>query len=154
MANTYTQVFIQIVFAVQNRAALVSREWKDRLEKYITGIVQSKRHKLIRINCMPDHVHIFVGLKPHQALSDLVRDIKRDSSAFINSNKWVPGRFAWQEGFGAFSYSVSDVDRVVRYIVNQEQHHKRATLTQEYEALLAEYGVEFDPRYTLKEPAE
>ena len=154
MANTYTQIFIQIVFAVKFRARLVSPVWKNGLERYITGIVQNKGHKMIRLSCMPDHSHIFIGMKPHEALSDLVRDVKRDSTAFINSQNWVRGRFAWQEGFGGFSYSPRDVDRVVKYIMNQEEHHRRVTFKEEYEVFLREFGVEYDPRYTLKEPSE
>lgn len=154
MPNTYTQIFIQIVFAVKYRARFISRIWKQSLEKYITGIIRNKGHKLIRLNCMPDHAHIFIGMKPHEALSDLVRDIKRDSTSFINSHNWLRGQFAWQEGFGGFSYSASDVDRIVRYIMNQEQHHRRVTFKEEYEAFLKEFGVEYDPRYILKEPGD
>lgn len=154
MANTYTQIFIQIVFAVKHRARLVSRAWKGELERYITGIIQNKGHKLIRLNCMPDHSHIFVGMKPHEALSDLVRDVKRDSTSFINSKGWLRGHFAWQEGFGGFSYSARDVDRVVRYIINQEKHHHVVTFREEYETFLREFGVEYDPHYVLREPED
>ena len=149
MANTYTQIYIHVVFAVKNRDALISPSWKERLHKYITGIVQNQGHKLIAVNTMPNHVHIFIGMKPDAALSDLVRDIKRDSTNFVNQEIRPHRRFSWQEGFGAFSYSHSQIDSVVRYIMNQEEHHRRRTFRQEYEALLKEYAVTYDTRYTF-----
>jgi len=107
MSNTYTQIYIHVVFAVKHRDALISSSWKERLHKYITGIVQNQGHKLIAVNTMPDHAHVFIGMKPDTALSDLVRDIKRDSTNFINNDIKIRGKFGWQEGFGAFSYSHS-----------------------------------------------
>ncbi|MDZ7355736.1 MAG: IS200/IS605 family transposase, partial [candidate division KSB1 bacterium] len=136
MANTYTQIYIHVVFAVQGRQNLLQPEHKEELHKYITGIVRNRGQKLIAINSMPDHVHLLIGLKPSIALSDLVRDIKAASSGFINEKKWVRGRFNWQEGFGAFSYSHSQVDRVVKYINTQEQHHTRKSFKAEYLELL------------------
>ena len=127
MANTYTQLYIHIVFAVQGRQSLIRPEHNDELQRYITGIVANNGQKLIAINNMPDHVHILIGQKPSIALSDLVRDIKAGSSGFINEQKWMPGRFAWQEGFGAFSYGHSQLGTVVRYIENQQEHHRKRT---------------------------
>ncbi len=150
MANTYTQIYIQIVFAVRNRAALISPQWKERLHKYITGIVQNKGHKLLAINSMPDHLHIFIGMKPDEALSDLVRDVKRDSTNFVNEEIKPKSRFGWQEGFGAFSYSRSAIDTVVKYILNQEEHHRRKTFREEYESFLKEFAVEYDTRYVFE----
>ena len=122
MANTYTQIYIHIVFAVKNRDALISREWNERLHKYITGIIQNQGNKLLAVNTMRNHAHIFIGLRPDAALSDLVRDIKKDSTNFINREIKIHGTFAWQVGFGAFSYSHSQIDTVVKYILSQEEH--------------------------------
>ncbi len=118
MANTYTQIYVQIVFAVQGRQCLIPRDYREELYKYTTGIIKKRDQKLIAINGMSDHVHVFVGMTPTVALSDLVRDIKAGSSGFINEKKWVHGRFNWQEGFGAFSYSHTQIDQVVKYIQN------------------------------------
>ncbi len=154
MPNTYTQLFVQIVFAVKYRARLIAPHWKDDLERYISGIVQTKGHKLIRICCMPDHAHIFIGMRPHEALSNLVRDIKKDSTNFVNAPGLTFGRFAWQEGFGAFSYAQSDVDRVVWYIMNQQAHHRKATFREEFEMFLREHEIKFDPKYVVNDPEE
>lgn len=121
MANTFSQIYIQTVFAVSNRASLVTPAFKEELYKYIAGIVRNQSQKLISINGVADHIHILIGLKPSMALSDLVRDIKSDSSDFINRNRWVRGRFSWQEGYGAFSYGHSQLDRIIKYIQNQEK---------------------------------
>ncbi len=152
MANSYTQLYIQIVFPVKYRARLISPIWKERLHRYITGIVQGKGHKMLQIHCMPDHAHIFIGMNPSEALSDLVRDIKKDSSAFINNKGLVQGRFAWQEGFGAFSYSHDDIPRVIHYIQNQEYHHKEKSFQQEYVKFLEEFHVDFKPDYIFEPP--
>ncbi|MDZ7269870.1 MAG: IS200/IS605 family transposase [candidate division KSB1 bacterium] len=149
MANTYTQIYIHVVFAVQGRQNLLQPEHKEELHKYITGIVRNRGQKLIAINSMPDHVHLLIGLKPSIALSDLVRDIKAASSGFINEKKWVRGRFNWQEGFGAFSYSHSQVDRVVKYINTQEQHHTRKSFKAEYLELLKKFEIEYDEKYVF-----
>ncbi len=132
MADTYSQIYIQVIFSVQGRLSLISHKNKDELYKYITGIVTNKGQKLIRINGLPDHVHILIGLKPSMALSDLVRDIKSNSSTFINRKNWIRGKFNWQEGFGAFSYGHSQLDRVIKYIDNQELHHRKTTFKEEY----------------------
>lgn len=147
MANTYTQIYIQVVFAVQHRQNLINKEKKEKLHKYIAGIIRNKNQKLIAINSMPDHVHIFIGMKPGIALSDLVRDIKNNSSTFINEKKWVMGKFNWQKGFGAFSYGHSQIDTVVKYIQNQESHHAKKTFKEEYLEILKKFDVEYDEKY-------
>jgi len=147
MANTYTRIYVHVVFAVRNRLCLIQREHKEELNKYITGIVKNRDQKMIAVNCMPDHVHTFIGLTPTIALSDLVRDIKAGSSGFINEKKWVRGKFNWQEGFGAFSYSHAQIDQVVKYILNQEEHHKKKTFKEEYLEILRTFAVEYDERY-------
>jgi REP element-mobilizing transposase RayT len=149
MANTFTQIYIQIVFSTQSRQNLIYRDIKDEIYKYITGIVQNKDHKLITLNGMPDHVHIFTGMKPKESISDLVRDIKRDSSNFINSKNWIRGKFNWQEGFGAFSYGHSQIDDVFQYIQNQEKHHEKQTFKQEYLNFLKIFDIEYDEQYVF-----
>jgi REP element-mobilizing transposase RayT len=150
MANTYTQIYLHVVFAVEGRQSLIAPEHNDELQKYITGIVSGQKQKLIAINNIPDHLHMLVGLKPDMALSDLVRDIKANSSRFIREKHWVPGRFSWQEGFGAFSYSRSQLGTVIRYIENQQKHHAKRSFLDEYTALLEKFGVEYDQRYIFK----
>jgi putative transposase len=150
MANTYTQIYIQIVFAVQGRQSLIREQHNEELQKYVGGIISGQGQKLIAINNMPDHCHILVGQKPNIALSDLVRDIKAGSSGFINDRQWVPGRFSWQEGFGAFSYSHSQLDTVVNYIQNQQRHHRGKSFTEEYLELLARFNVSHDQAYIFK----
>ena len=150
MPNTYTQIYIHIVFAVKYREALISSSWKERLHKYMTGIIQNQGHKLISINTMPNHAHIFIGMKPDVALSDLVRDIKRDSTNFVNNEIKMRGKFGWQEGFGAFSYSHSQIDSVAQYILNQEEHHRLKTFREEYETMLKDYAVEYNDRYVFE----
>jgi REP element-mobilizing transposase RayT len=152
MANTYSQIHIQFVFAVKYRYGLVQPNWKDELYKYMTGIVQNHVHKLLAINGMPGHVHLLVRLRPTQSLADLMRELKGDSSKWINENKWVKGKFEWQEGYGAFSYGISQVPKVIAYIRNQEEHHKKKTFLEEYEALLKIFKIEYDERYVFKLP--
>lgn len=151
MANTYTQMYIQLVFAVQNRTSLIQATWKDELFKYITGIVQNNKHKLIAINGMPNHIHIFIGYKPHQPIPDLLQDIKGSSSGWINKKGFIIDRFRWQEGYGAFSYSHSHINMVVKYIINQEQHHKKKTFKEEYLDLLNRFSVDYDEQYILRD---
>ncbi|PIF32012.1 REP element-mobilizing transposase RayT [Flavobacterium sp. 9] len=151
MANTYSQLYIHIVFAVKGRQNLISTVWKDEVYKYITGIVTNKEQKLIVINGMPDHVHILIGLKPNKSISDLVRDIKANSSKFINDKKWVNGKFEWQTGFGAFSYSHSQLTNVIKYIRNQEEHHKTKTFKEEYIEFLKLFDVDFKNEYLFEE---
>ena len=154
MANTYSQIYLHVVFAVEGRQNLIRPEHNDELQKYITGIVSGRKQKLIAINNMPDHVHLLVGLQPDVALSDLVRDIKAGSSGLIKRQRWVAGRFSWQEGFGAFSHSRSQLDTVIRYIQNQQKHHAKKTFRQEYVELLEKFGVDYDPRYIFKPQTE
>ena len=127
MANTYTQIHIQVVFAVQNRESLIKELWKDDLYKYITGIIQNNNHKVLQINGVADHIHILFGMRPTQSLSDLMKQVKQDSSKWINKQGLVNGKFSWQSGFGAFSYSKSEVPKIIRYIKNQEEHHRKIT---------------------------
>ena len=141
MANTYSQIYIQIVFAVKGRQNLIRKEHKVEIHKYITGIVRNKKQKLLAINCMPDHTHIFAGLTPDIKISDLVRDVKSISSSFINDKKFVKGKFSWQHGFGAFSYSLSHIDNVVKYVLNQEEHHKKMTFQEEYEDFINKFNL-------------
>jgi putative transposase len=150
MSNTYTQLYIQIVFAVQSRQNLIPHQHKDELHKYITGIIQKRNHKMLAINSMPDHIHVFIGLKPSQSISDLVRDIKTNSSSFITTKKWTKGTFNWQEGYGAFSYSHSHIDAVVKYILNQEEHHRKKTFHHEYLEFLKKFNVEYDEKYLFE----
>lgn len=150
MANTYTQIHIQAVFAVQDRDCIIMNTWKCELYKYITGIIQNNGHKMLIINGMPDHVHVFFGMRPIQSLSALMQDVKGDSSRWINKRGFVKGRFSWQEGFGAFSYSRSNVDKVIDYIKNQEVHHRQKTFVEEYHDFLKKHEIDFDERYIFK----
>lgn len=150
MANTYSQIYIQIVFAVQGRQNLLAKEWRQEVFKYMSGIIKNKGQKPIIVNGVEDHVHAFVGLKPAMALSDLVRDIKNNSSNFINDNNWIKGKISWQEGYGAFSYSHSQVEDVYNYILNQEQHHTKQTFQDEYMGFLKKFEVEHDVKYVFE----
>jgi REP element-mobilizing transposase RayT len=147
MANTYTQIYIQIVFAVKGRQNLIAKENREDLHKYITGIVQNKDQKMLAVFAMPDHTHLLIGLKPNIAISDLVRDIKAGSSKFITESRWIKGKFQWQVGFGAFSYSKSQIQNVVKYVLNQEEHHKKYTFKEEYLDFLRKFQIEFDEKY-------
>ena len=150
MPNTYTQIYIHIVFAVKGRQPLIPKEHKTELHRYITGIITNKKQKVIQINSMPDHIHILVGMAPEAALTDLVRDIKANSSKFINKKRWVVGRFEWQIGFSAFSYSHSQLDAVASYIRNQEKHHTTKTFKEEYLEFLDLFNVSYDKRYVFE----
>jgi putative transposase len=147
MAGTFTQLHVQVVFAVQGRANLIDPRWKDELHSYIAGIIKAKEQKPIIVNGMPDHVHAFIGLRLSKAVSDLVRDIKNNSTNFINDLKLVKGRFTWQEGYGAFTYSRSQVEAVYQYILNQADHHKRKSFKEEYLQLLKEFDIEHNEKY-------
>jgi putative transposase len=147
MSNTYTQIYIQIIFAVKGRQNLISKNHREELHKYISGIVQNRNHKLLSIFCMPDHTHLLIGLKPAQSISDLVRDIKAGSSGFINEKKWVIGKFSWQEGYGAFSYSKSQLNNVIKYIQNQEEHHSCKNFREEYLEFLNEFEIVYNETY-------
>ena len=150
MANTYTQIHIHLIFAVQNRISLISKTWSERLFQYTTGIIQNHGHKLLTINGMPDHIHILFGLRPSQSLSDLMQNIKGDSSLWINQNGFVNGRFSWQEGYGAFSYSKSQLPVVENYIDHQERHHQKKSFIEEYRKFLDDFGIDYDERYIFK----
>jgi REP element-mobilizing transposase RayT len=150
MPGTYSQIYIQIVFAVKRRENLIGKNWKDELYKYISGIITNKGQKSIIVNGVSDHIHIFVGLKPSMAISDLVRDVKNNSSNFINDKKFVKGKFSWQEGYGAFSYAHSQVEQVYNYILNQEQHHHKKTFKEEYLDFLQEFGIGYDEKYLFE----
>jgi putative transposase len=150
MANTYSQIYIQIVFAVEGRQNLIDPSHNNDLQKYITGIVTKQRHKLIAVNNMPDHVHVLIGQRPDAALSELVGDIKSGSTNFINRQRWVKGRFNWQEGFGAFSYSRSQLGAVIRYVQNQQKHHRKHSFDDKYRTLLDRFEVPYDERYIFK----
>lgn len=147
MANTYTQIHFHTVFAVRNRQSLISKTWETELYKYITGILQNKGHKLLQINGMPDHIHILFGMRPTEALSDLMKDVKQSSSRWINKSNLSRGKFSWQEGYGAFSQSKKEIPEVASYIQNQEQHHKERTFSEEYIDLLQAHGIEYDIQY-------
>lgn len=147
MANTYTQIYIHVVFAVQEREGLIKPEWREELFKYIAGVLKNKGIKLIAIGGVEDHIHILFGLNPKIALSDLVRDIKANSSKFINERGFVRGKFYWQEGYGAFSYSRSQIDTVAKYVLNQEKHHASKSFKAEYIELLDRFNVDYDERY-------
>ncbi len=151
MANTYTQLHIQFVFAVKYRKALIQPSWKEELHQYITGIIQNKKHKMLQINTMPDHLHILIGFRPDENMSQLIQVIKSESGKWINDNHFAHQKFEWQEGFGAFSYSKSHVPDVIRYIQNQEQHHQKQTFLAEYIAFLKAFEIEYDERYIFKE---
>lgn len=147
MANTYSQLYVHVVVVVKGRANLINTAWKENLYQYITGIISNKNQKLMIINGMPDHLHLLIGLKPDCNLSDLVRDIKANSSKWINENKLVAGKFEWQKGFGAFSIGQSQVPRVVKYILNQEEHHRKKAFRKEYIGLLNAYQIDFKTKY-------
>jgi len=151
MADSYTQIHIQFVFAVKYREALIKTECKERLHQYITGIFQENKHKMLQINSMPDHIHIFIGMRPHQSVSSLVQNVKTESSKWIKAQKLCDQPFAWQEGYGAFSYARSQVSDVVRYIKNQEQHHQKQTFLDEYKKFLTRFDIEWDDQYVFKE---
>ena len=150
MANTYTQIYIQIVFAVKGRQNLIPKQHREELHKFITGIVSNRGQKLFAIFIMPDHVHLLVSLSPTILTSDLVRDIKAGSSKFINDNRLIVGKFNWQEGYGAFSYSKSQVDNVVKYILNQEEYHRKKTFKEEYLDFLRKFDIKYDDKYLFE----
>ena len=151
MANTYTQIFYHVVFAVKGRENLISPSWKDDLYKYISGIILNQNQKLYIINGMPDHLHILVSCKPNITLSNLVKEIKEHSSKYINQNHFVTGKFSWQEGFGAFSVSYRNIEQVVNYIKNQEEHHKVKSFNEEYLDFLKEQNIDFEEKYIFEE---
>jgi len=150
MADTFTQIYIQVVFAVQNRKALIQPEWEEELFKYITGTVQNRGQKMLAINGTSNHIHFFIGMKPTCCLSDLVREVKKSSSIFVKEKRFSKFQFKWQEGFGAFSYSHSQLTDVIRYIENQKEHHRKRTFKEEYLAFLKSFEIEFKNEYLFK----
>ena len=152
MANTYTQIYIHVVFAVQEREGLIKPEWREELFKYIAGVLKNKGIKLIAIGGVEDHIHILVGMRPTQSVSNLLQDIKASSSIWINEKNLTKTKFEWQSGFGAFSYSPGDVNNVVRYIMNQKEHHKGNSFMEEYMDLLRAYEIDFEEKYCFLEP--
>ena len=145
--STYTQIYIHIVFSVKERQKLINPAWKDELYKYICGIANAHEHKIYAIGGMPDHIHILISIKPSSAISDIVREIKANSSRWINEKNFIKGTFQWQEGYGAFSYAQSQLDTVISYINNQESHHATKTFREEYTELLQKFAIEYDEKY-------
>lgn len=152
MADTYSKIYVHVIFAVKGRQNLIAPKWEDEIYSFITGIIRNKAQKLIRINGMPDHLHLLIGIKPDVALSELVRDIKSNSSRFINEKGWIHGKFEWQQGFGAFSLGHSQLPSAINYIENQKVHHKKSTFKEEYLNFLKKYEVEYNPQYLFQEP--
>ena len=150
MAGTFYQIYIQFVFAVHGRESLLHKTWRDEVFKYMSGIIKGKNQKSIIVNGVSDHVHVLVGLRPSVRICDLVRDIKNNSSRFINEKKFLQGKFEWQDGYGAFSYSRSQIDNVYKYIENQEAHHRKRTFKEEYLDLLKKFEVEYNEKYLFK----
>ena len=151
MTNTYTQIHIQFVFAVKYRKGLIGEEWKDEFYKYITGIIKNNKHKMLIINGMPDHIHILIGMRPTQSVSDLMQDIKGDSSKWINGKKFMKEKFEWQEGYGAFSYGKSQIKNVITYIENQEKHHRKKTFKEEYIEFLQKFEIDYNEQFIFKD---
>lgn len=148
--STYSQIYIQTIFAVKGRDSLIQPEWEEKLYKYITGIVQNKKQKMLAVNGIPNHIHFLIGMKPSCCLSDLVREIKKSSNEFVNENKLSKFNFSWQEGFGAFSYSHSQLNDVIAYIMKQKEHHKKRTFKDEYMEFLNHFKVEYEERYLFE----
>ncbi len=150
MAGTFSQIYIQYVFAVKGRENLLQKPWKDEVFKYIAGIIKEKNQKAIIVNGVTDHVHVFVGLKPSMNISDLVRDIKNNSSKFINEQRFLKGKFSWQEGYGAFSYAHSQIESVYQYILKQEEHHMKKTFKGEYLDFLQKFKIDYSEKYLFE----
>lgn len=145
--GTYSQIYIQIVFAVKGRNSLIRASWEKELYKYISGIVRNKGQKMLAINGMPDHIHLFIGMKPSCCLAELVREIKKASNHFVNEQRFTNYKFHWQEGYGAFSYSHSSVDKVIKYILNQKEHHKKRSFRDEYIDILEKFQITYNSKY-------
>lgn len=150
MPNTFSQIYLQFVFAVRHRQYLIPKAHKEELHKYFTGLVKNRNAKMLAVNCMPDHIHLFVGFKPNVLISDFVKELKVESNEFINAKKWGKGKFNWQEGYGVFSYSHSHIDSVIKYIINQERRHKRVNFNQEYHEFLEKFQVSFEKKYLFE----
>lgn len=151
MANTYNQIFIHLVFAVKYRDAIISQSWRQELYNYMTGLIGTRGHKVYAIGGMSDHIHILMSMSPKQSISELVLEVKRASTLWIKEKGYVRCQFAWQEGYGAFSYGKSQIDNVVRYIQNQETHHAKRSFRDEYVSFLNLFNVEYDEKYIYRE---
>lgn len=149
-SGTFSQIYIQLVFVVKGRENLLKKTFREEVFKYMSGIVKAKGQKSIIINGVEDHVHLFIGLKPSMRLSDLVRDIKNNTTNFINEKRFVVGKFAWQEGYGAFSYSQSQIDNVYKYVLNQETHHEKKNFKEEYLELLKRFEIDYQEEYLFE----
>lgn len=150
MANTFTKSYFHLVFAVKYRNALIKKEWKDELERYITGIVQNHKHKLIAVGAMPDHIHIFIGYYLNQLVPDLVETVKTSSTHWVKEKKLTPFKFQWQKGYGAFTYSRHEVDKIAKYVLNQEEHHRKMSFRDEYIAMLKRNEIEYKEEYLFE----
>ena len=150
MANTFSQIYLQFVFAVRNRQSLIAKENKEEVHKYITGLVRNRKAKMLAVHCMPDHTHLFVGFKPVMSISDFIKEIKVESNEFINGKKWIASNFGWQEGYGVFSYSHSHIDSVCKYILNQEEHHRKKTFREEYHDFLEKFEIGYEEKYLFE----
>lgn len=149
MANTYSQCYVHLVFAVKHREALIQKTWKDELEKYITGIIQNHKHKLLAIGAMPDHIHIFIGYNLSHLIPDLVEEIKTSSSAWIKKNRLSKFKFEWQKGYGAFTHARSQLDTVIKYVLTQEEHHQKISFREEYLDMLRKNDIQFEEKYVF-----
>lgn len=147
MANTFSQIYLHFIFAVKKRECLIAKEHKEELHKYIAALVQNRNAKMLAVHCMPDHTHLFIGMKPTTVISNFIKEVKVESNEFVNGKKWIKGKFSWQEGYGVFSYSHSQISNVINYIKDQEAHHKRSTFNQEYHQLLEKFEISFNERY-------
>jgi REP element-mobilizing transposase RayT len=150
MPNTFSQIYLQFVFAVKHRQYLIPKEHKEELHKYFTGLVKNRNAKMLAVNCMPDHTHLFVGFKPNVLISTFVKELKVESNEFINTKKWVKGKFCWQEGYGVFSYSHSHIDGVIKYIMNQEKRHKKVNFKEEYHDFLKKFDILYEEGYLFE----
>ncbi len=150
MANTYTQLYTQYVFSVKGRDNLIKESFRDELEKVICGIITNQKCKTYAIYCNSDHTHIFIGMHPTISPSKLMEQVKSGSSNWINEKKILHGKFAWQDGFGAFIYSKSQIDAVVKYVLNQPEHHKKQSFKDEYLSFLKKFDVDYDPKYLFE----
>ncbi len=149
MSNTYSQMYAHCVWAVKRRKPLIPRDKREELEKYITEIISRRGQKLIAIYCMPDHIHVLIGFRPNICISDVIRDVKRVSSSLINEKFWAGCKFEWQEGFGCFTCSNHGLPRIIKYIQNQEQHHKKNRFEDEYLNFMKEHQIDFNKEYVF-----
>ena len=147
MSNTYSQIYLQFIFAVKNRDAVIHETWENELYKYITGVIQNSGNKMLAINGVPDHIHFVIGYNPNTKIPDLVREIKKASNKFVKEKQFVRSNFQWQEGYGVFSYSKSSLDAVIRYVQNQKKHHKKKNFKEEYTNFLNKFEIDYSDEY-------